>query len=183
MLSTNKHFGVYAMTRKIGRNELCSCGSGLKYKKCCLNTSNENFTQLEAMTRKQVGQNDITIIHNPKNQEKISVLILEMIDQYNLKTHTFEQTKSLVCLACIAWNLALETDQDTRREETIKAAKEAANASDEQTTNDFISLMHHLVSKKLLDYPDNKRYIVDFNVTPQYNGEVNIQIASTFPSR
>lgn len=22
--------------RKIGRNELCSCGSGKKYKKCCL---------------------------------------------------------------------------------------------------------------------------------------------------
>lgn len=22
---------------KIGRNDLCPCGSGLKYKKCCLN--------------------------------------------------------------------------------------------------------------------------------------------------
>ena len=24
-------------SNKIGRNELCSCGSGKKYKKCCLN--------------------------------------------------------------------------------------------------------------------------------------------------
>ncbi len=24
-------------TRKIGRNETCSCGSGIKYKKCCGN--------------------------------------------------------------------------------------------------------------------------------------------------
>jgi len=24
------------MSEKIGRNDLCSCGSGKKYKKCCL---------------------------------------------------------------------------------------------------------------------------------------------------
>ena len=23
-------------TRKLGRNDICSCGSGMKYKKCCL---------------------------------------------------------------------------------------------------------------------------------------------------
>ncbi|MCZ3378432.1 SEC-C metal-binding domain-containing protein [Rhizobium sp. AG207R] len=28
---------VGSRARKIGRNELCSCGSGVKYKKCCLN--------------------------------------------------------------------------------------------------------------------------------------------------
>ena len=29
---------------KIGRNQLCPCGSGLKYKKCCLNkTKEENY--------------------------------------------------------------------------------------------------------------------------------------------
>jgi len=33
------------MTKKIGRNDLCPCGSGKKYKKCCINSSNDfDFT-------------------------------------------------------------------------------------------------------------------------------------------
>jgi len=27
--------------RKIGRNELCPCGSGLKFKKCCISKANK----------------------------------------------------------------------------------------------------------------------------------------------
>src|SRR5688572_16262715 len=33
-------FGIFyrsrRYTRKLGRNDLCNCGSGLKYKRCCL---------------------------------------------------------------------------------------------------------------------------------------------------
>ena len=33
------------MTKKIGRNDPCPCGSGKKYKKCCINSSNDfDFT-------------------------------------------------------------------------------------------------------------------------------------------
>lgn len=36
------------MTKKIGRNDLCPCGSGKKYKRCCINkkTLPSNYTQL-----------------------------------------------------------------------------------------------------------------------------------------
>ena len=33
--------------KKIGRNEQCPCGSGKKYKKCCLNSSNETIPHYE----------------------------------------------------------------------------------------------------------------------------------------
>ena len=33
--------------RKVGRNDPCPCGSGLKYKKCCLNKSRSGFLQLK----------------------------------------------------------------------------------------------------------------------------------------
>jgi uncharacterized protein YecA (UPF0149 family) len=36
---TEKHSNP-AKTRKIGRNDPCPCGSGLKYKHCCLNRGN-----------------------------------------------------------------------------------------------------------------------------------------------
>ena len=29
------------MTKKIGRNDPCPCGSGKKYKKCCINSQND----------------------------------------------------------------------------------------------------------------------------------------------
>ena len=32
---------------KIGRNQLCPCGSGLKYKKCCLNKTKEDSKILD----------------------------------------------------------------------------------------------------------------------------------------
>lgn len=32
---------------KIGRNEPCYCGSGKKYKKCCLNKENNNNNSIE----------------------------------------------------------------------------------------------------------------------------------------
>ena len=30
-------------TTKIGRNDMCPCGSGLKYKKCCLRKSKDQL--------------------------------------------------------------------------------------------------------------------------------------------
>lgn len=39
--------------KKIGRNELCPCGSGFKYKKCCLN-KNINTSEIKFQTPKFV---------------------------------------------------------------------------------------------------------------------------------
>ena len=42
---------------KIGRNDPCPCGSGLKYKKCCLGKEKEErkFQELEATYFKKYG--------------------------------------------------------------------------------------------------------------------------------
>lgn len=170
------------MSYKIGRNELCNCGSGLKYKKCCLNNLGnvKKFTNLESITRKAIGR-DITIIHNPKNQEKMSALILDLIDEYHRHTKTLDRAQSLVCLGCMAWNLSLLSDDDARRDAIMEAARKAFSILDEQTNTDFMAIMKHLIDKKLIKYPDNKRYIVNFNVTED-NNEFSVQIASTLPN-
>jgi len=36
---------------KIGRNELCPCGSGKKYKKCCLIKERENLIRQQEMRK------------------------------------------------------------------------------------------------------------------------------------
>ena len=33
---------------KVGRNDTCPCGSGLKYKKCCINKENTNSPKLSS---------------------------------------------------------------------------------------------------------------------------------------
>ncbi len=38
---THEHDDCCAEHAKIGRNDPCSCGSGKKYKKCCLHNSHE----------------------------------------------------------------------------------------------------------------------------------------------
>ena len=39
----NKFLARYENFKKLGRNELCSCGSGVKYKKCCLRNIEEEL--------------------------------------------------------------------------------------------------------------------------------------------
>ena len=46
MLSKNAH-------AKIGRNDPCPCGSGLKYKKCCLGTTAQSGTDIKELYAKR----------------------------------------------------------------------------------------------------------------------------------
>ena len=41
LIESAKRLGLEVQARKIGRNELCPCGSGKKYKKCCLDKEDE----------------------------------------------------------------------------------------------------------------------------------------------
>ena len=48
--------------KSMGRNKLCSCGSGLKFKKCCLfNAKAKEQAQLAALyeTWKKLGEEDV----------------------------------------------------------------------------------------------------------------------------
>ena len=40
-----RHYGMFKSSKKIkiGRNAPCHCGSGMKYKKCCLNRDIEKY--------------------------------------------------------------------------------------------------------------------------------------------
>ncbi len=44
------------MKNKISRNALCPCGSGRKYKKCCLINSDMNIAQILKEVQSQVGE-------------------------------------------------------------------------------------------------------------------------------
>ncbi|RQD74209.1 MAG: hypothetical protein D5R97_08195 [Candidatus Syntrophonatronum acetioxidans] len=85
------------MSKKIGRNDPCPCGSGKKYKKCCLNKKDfvreqkkatqlmeeERFKEAEAVLRKVLNNEDNVTIRNNlakclfelgKNEECLDIL-------------------------------------------------------------------------------------------------------------
>ena len=66
-------------TVKVGRNDLCPCGSGLKYKKCCLSIGMTPNRDIEALYSKKYGirlkkERDIEAIR------KAGRLVLETLD-------------------------------------------------------------------------------------------------------
>ncbi|SDC76280.1 MULTISPECIES: YecA family protein [Halobacteroidaceae] len=69
------------MSKKIGRNDRCPCGSGRKYKKCCINKFVTNkFIQWEINAR------DI-LISEPKNDDIVKIFfnVLDIIDRRDWK--------------------------------------------------------------------------------------------------
>nr|WP_308567842.1 SEC-C metal-binding domain-containing protein [uncultured Eubacterium sp.] len=58
---------------KIGRNESCPCGSGKKYKKCCLDKSDEQRLA-EAVLRSSENLKKKHILSNVYIQTKMSAM-------------------------------------------------------------------------------------------------------------
>ena len=71
-------------TVKVGRNDPCPCGSGLKYKKCCLSSSMKPNTDIEALYNKKYG---IRLKKEPDIEaiRKAGRLVLETFEQIESK--------------------------------------------------------------------------------------------------
>lgn len=50
------------MTKKIGKNDKCHCGSGLKYKKCCMNKDEMHYSDIEMSVKSTKGKGTTRIL-------------------------------------------------------------------------------------------------------------------------
>lgn len=58
---------------KVGRNDLCPCGSGKKYKHCCLNSNKlEGYHELSAMEMADVKNNNVQLSSFTKNPNNVN---------------------------------------------------------------------------------------------------------------
>jgi len=77
------------MTKKIGRNDTCPCGSGLKYKKCCIakpNTSNERTHE------KEKTNDTLRYIENHESKHILNTIIgLQLIPENHGKNVRIEE--------------------------------------------------------------------------------------------
>jgi hypothetical protein len=100
---------------KFGRNLLCSCGSGKKYKKCCLNQfiiedgSTSNSPQL------LFPDTENNLLHDFSGRPlKMSEIILEFAEEFLCDAESIEEKAFIISVACMAWNLALIDDNTER---------------------------------------------------------------------
>ncbi|QGR00269.1 hypothetical protein EHS13_27390 [Paenibacillus psychroresistens] len=88
--------------QKLGRNDLCHCGSGNKYKKCCLSKDEAgNITRIAASPEAHVGPMNLSIlIHNtlPWKNELYKMEAIYMVDSLN------DFTAEEISIAIQLWN-------------------------------------------------------------------------------
>src|SRR5690349_11393695 len=98
--------------RKVGRNASCECGSGKKYKKCCLNMINQKNLGQElidsSMNRLMERNNDGEPIVYPDDIgiRKTSEIILEYAEEFLDLTDTRQEKEDIIDLAIAAWNIS-----------------------------------------------------------------------------
>jgi|SRR5580698_1336566 hypothetical protein len=164
-------------SRKLGRNELCSCGSQLKYKKCCLltpNTAELSGKKLEAVhdilknkaNRVFGGNNNPIMIHQEQSSIKMSEVIIEFAEEFLDKMHTNSQKKNLLELACLAWNSALFAEEGIGLPDSDELLNSIELKNNDAEARDVLKyILSVLTHKKMDEYSHIDRVIVSYHFT------------------
>lgn len=129
----------------LGRNERCPCGSGLKFKKCCLPNGSKGIIEASAQKLKErslqlstlQGEKAPIYFRDLKGVRKMSEIILEFAKPLLDKTDgSVENKKKALTVAIIAWNIALMDDIDEQLEKL-----DAHMSSEDKQVSDDLSLV------------------------------------------
>lgn len=173
---------------KIGRNDRCHCASGLKYKKCCLkskqNESEDRQLHLVQAGLKQKVREDLSqeVVFLEPNSEtiKMSAVVLEYADDMLRHADTRSEKKKAIDIACFAWNLALFKQRNSEEyENQLNAFFKQMGIKDKDDRNHLELLMGALVDKKCNEYPTIDRLIVHYQVDFKRD-ELMLNVASTY---
>jgi len=176
---------------KLSRNAPCPCGSGLKYKRCCLAMHDTQvMTQKQELQQAQQAQTiikgrlterfrrTVVLSHQLPDNFKMSDVILEFAENFLQHAKTDQERDSAFGIACQAWNLALLDEEE--RESEIKKFKEEMAGNDQQSSKDFDTIVSGLIQNKLQHYSHIKRTILDYQFTGS-GKNLRIDVASTLP--
>ena len=146
--------------KKTGRNDECPCGSGKKFKKCCIHKSDQSSDQ------------------NPPSSVKISAAILRMLEPLIKKYPQRNRITVLVNLAVIAWNASLVSSEQREDMESIlvKHMPALMGAADIAVILEQVDL---LVDRKITLFSDINYFIVSHKLTFDSAERLTLDIKST----
>jgi hypothetical protein len=173
---------------KIGRNDLCPCGSGLKYKKCCLKSEQVDSKEIrmhhiQTGFKQRIRKNlsDEAIFLDPTTETiKMSEIILEFAEDMLRNSDTRSEKENAINIACLAWNLAWIKQKDNKEyENQLASFIKEMGIKDKDYINDMESLINALVNKKIEEYPMIDKLIVHYQVD-FHKDELMLNVASTY---
>lgn len=162
-------------SKKVGRNQPCPCGSGKKYKKCCLK---KEFNYSPPVHKGWVTKMAGWILEKPEFEKPLTKILLEIFPKKNLEEHVLHALEE-------AFIYEHKIDGKTPLEHFIQKSP----LSDEEKTRyqdwlerSFFSIFEVLsvdIGKSIdfKDIKDNKRYLV-FEKMGTYQVEPGMIIAT-----
>lgn len=172
---------------KLGRNDVCSCGSGQKYKRCCLTAGytvlRENSSIPETviqnnMHRMKSGVQDMDerfVMHEGELKIKMSETILHLADNLLKIAKNYSEYKNIIGIVCIAWNLAI-----AKNDEKQEMLETFLNKVDDQAKEDTRNILLALIEKKELLYPHINRFILSYDLIGNKQN-FHLNVVSTVP--
>lgn len=165
---------------KAGRNDLCPCRSGLKYKKCCLTEGSlaelivqeKNQQALRSSIQKQYGAH--FVFHDQEMDIKMSEIIIDLTHDFLEYAKSRHEVKNIIATACMAWNIAMALPEDEYAKQIEKIALNRETNEAEQSFYKFLAL---IIERKRERYPKVERFIIKYHVSVKRNN-LNIQIMS-----
>lgn len=178
------------MIQKLGRNDICHCGSGLKYKRCCLKNgvlsrdmmpstislASQQESQKRLVQRAQKNMGDGYTLLKGSLPTKMSAIILDLADFLLKAASTKQQEHSAISITCLAWNISI-LDSTRGQEYLDKFFKDKDDPDFKADAEDIIETM---IAKKRHYYPDINRIIVDFELL-QNKKDIHLTIMSIVP--
>ena len=147
------------MSFKIGRNELCPCGSGKKFKKCCIN----NYNRMDAV---------------PDDGIKMSAIILEMINEPLEIANDKSEMEWLIGLACTIWNMMIVPG--TTVTVIVNFLLEHMDTSiGNSLPAELFSLISNMLELKQTKYPNVNKAILDYTITIRAKDDIHLYIVSS----
>jgi hypothetical protein len=158
---------------KIGRNDVCPCGSGLKYKKCCL--LSKPIPVIEAYEEEATNWADPYL-----PSLKMSEIILEFAEDILELAKTTKEKKTIIEMACFAWNLAfLKEINEGEYELQLTHLFDDSHIPNHKKRTYLYDIISTLVERKIQDYPFINRFIIDYQLRGS-GKNISLSVASTF---
>lgn len=172
---------------KLGRNDVCSCGSGQKYKRCCLTTAHTALREyssipetviknsMHRMKSRVQEMDERFVMHEGELKIKMSEAILYLADTLLKIAKNYSEYKNIIGIVCIAWNLSL-----SKNDEKQKVLETFLNKVDAQAKDDTRNILLALVEKKKLLYPHVNRFILSYDLVGNKRN-FHLNVISTVP--
>ncbi len=169
----------------IGRNDRCLCGSGKKFKKCCLlSKSNDGVSRMASleMIKQRVqkrdvfeGSKDSIFVHEPSGFEKMSKIILDFAHPLLNGARSFDDYHKVILTAILAWNLGLSDKSDTKLE---KLCNDLSHTMDDSQMVEFQQRLAMMIQRKREHFSEINRMVMDWDLVPMRNS-FHLNVVST----